>query len=152
LIRTVLRNDQWERIAPELPGKAGDPGVTARDNRLFVEAVLWIARTGAPWRDFRENLATGTPSTRAFGAGHERAYGSAFSKCYRTIPISNTSSSTRRTSGSTSMEPAQKGDSQSGDRQIARRSDHQNCGARRCARQPGSLRAVARSTSRHHKL
>jgi hypothetical protein len=36
LIRTVLRNDQWERIAPELPGKAGDHGITARDNRLLV--------------------------------------------------------------------------------------------------------------------
>jgi transposase len=51
LIRTVLNNDQWERTAPELPGKVGDPGATAHDNRLFVEAVLWIARTGSPWRD-----------------------------------------------------------------------------------------------------
>jgi transposase len=56
LIRTVLRDDQWERIAPELPGKAGDPGATARDNRMFVEAVLWIARTGAPWRDLPEEF------------------------------------------------------------------------------------------------
>jgi len=51
LIRTVLSDQQWERIAPELPGKPGDPGARARDNRRFVEAVLWIARTGAPWRD-----------------------------------------------------------------------------------------------------
>ena len=51
MIRTILKDEQWERIAPELPGKASDPGTTARDNRLFVEAVLWIARTGAPWRD-----------------------------------------------------------------------------------------------------
>ena len=49
--RTLLRNDQWEHIADLLPGKAGDRGVTAKDNRLFIEAVLWIARTGAPWRD-----------------------------------------------------------------------------------------------------
>ncbi|MCB2264118.1 MAG: IS5 family transposase, partial [Candidatus Thiosymbion ectosymbiont of Robbea hypermnestra] len=49
--RMMLRNDQWDRIAPLLPGKAGDRGVTARDNRLFVEAVLWILRTGSPWRD-----------------------------------------------------------------------------------------------------
>ena len=46
-----LRNDQFERIAALLPGKVSDPGRTAADNRLFVEAVLWIARTGSPWRD-----------------------------------------------------------------------------------------------------
>ncbi len=47
----ILRDDQWERIASLLSGKAGDHGVTARDNRLFLEAVLWILRTGSPWRD-----------------------------------------------------------------------------------------------------
>jgi transposase len=41
----------WEKIASLLPGKASDPGATARDNRLFLEAVLWRVRTGAPWRD-----------------------------------------------------------------------------------------------------
>src|SRR3970282_1245583 len=50
-MRKMLRNDQWERIEHLLPGKASDPGTTAKDNRLFLEAVLWIARTGAPWRD-----------------------------------------------------------------------------------------------------
>jgi transposase len=49
--RIILRDDQWERLAPLLPGKRSDCGVTAKDNRLFLEAVLWIARTGAPWRD-----------------------------------------------------------------------------------------------------
>lgn len=49
-----LRDDQWERIEHLLPGKSSDRGVTARDNRLFVEAVLWIARTGSPWRDLPE--------------------------------------------------------------------------------------------------
>lgn len=49
--RKILRDDQWERIEGLLPGKKTDKGVTAKDNRLFVEAVLWIARTGAPWRD-----------------------------------------------------------------------------------------------------
>ena len=47
----MLSDEQYERIAPLLPGKATDPGRTAADNRLFVEAVLWMARTGSPWRD-----------------------------------------------------------------------------------------------------
>jgi transposase len=49
--RTVLRDDQWDRIKEHLPGKASDRGVTAKDNRRFVEAVLWINCTGSPWRD-----------------------------------------------------------------------------------------------------
>ena len=49
--RTILRDDQWERIAFLLQGKPGDSGRTGNDNRLFVEAVLWVGRTGSPWRD-----------------------------------------------------------------------------------------------------
>merc|ERR1711964_726260 len=49
--RKLLRNDQWEGIKDLLPGKKGDPGKTGGDERLFIEAVLWIARTGSPWRD-----------------------------------------------------------------------------------------------------
>jgi putative transposase len=50
-VRLILRDDQWERMAPHLPGKVGDPGRSAADNRLFVEAALWLVRTGSPWRD-----------------------------------------------------------------------------------------------------
>ena len=49
--RKMLRDDQWERIEQLLPGKASDPGRTAKDNRRFVESALWIMRTGSPWRD-----------------------------------------------------------------------------------------------------
>jgi transposase len=51
LIRTVLSEKQWGRIAPLIPGKEGDPGRSGDNNRMFVEGVLWIVRTGAPWRD-----------------------------------------------------------------------------------------------------
>ena len=54
--RKMLRDEQWERIEQLLPGKAGDRGVTAKDNRRFVEAVLWIMRTGSPWRDLPAEL------------------------------------------------------------------------------------------------
>ena len=56
MARSILRDDQWERIKDLLPGKATDCGVTAKDNRLFVEAVLWMGRTGAPWRDLPAEL------------------------------------------------------------------------------------------------
>jgi len=49
--RFILRDDQWARLEPLCPGKKSDRGVTAKDNRLFLEAVLWVARTGCPWRD-----------------------------------------------------------------------------------------------------
>jgi transposase len=52
----MLSDAQWERIAPELSGKPGDPGCRGRDNRRFIEAVLWIARTGSPWRDLPETF------------------------------------------------------------------------------------------------
>ncbi len=48
--RVGLRDDQWERIKNLLPGREGSVGVTAADNRRFVEAVLYRYRTGMPWR------------------------------------------------------------------------------------------------------
>ena len=53
--RHEIKDDQWERIEHLLPGKAGDRGVTA-DNRLFINAVFWIGKTGAPWRDLPERF------------------------------------------------------------------------------------------------
>ena len=38
----------WAKMEPLCLGKPGDPGRSGKDNRLFVEAVLWIARTGSP--------------------------------------------------------------------------------------------------------
>ncbi|WP_456648181.1 MULTISPECIES: IS5 family transposase [unclassified Bradyrhizobium] len=49
--RFVLTDAQWAKMEPHCLGKPGDPGRSGKDNRLFVEAVLWIARTGSPWRD-----------------------------------------------------------------------------------------------------
>ena len=49
--RFVVSDAVWAKVVSLLPGKATDPGATGKDNRLFLEAVLWRVRTGAPWRD-----------------------------------------------------------------------------------------------------
>jgi hypothetical protein len=54
--RYALRDDQWERIKNVLPGREDTVGVTAKDNRLFVEAVLYRYRAGVPWRDLLERF------------------------------------------------------------------------------------------------
>jgi transposase len=52
--RYELSDRQWQRIEPLLPGKAGDPGRSGADNRLFVNGVLWVLRSGAHWHDLPE--------------------------------------------------------------------------------------------------
>ena len=49
--RFVLTDAQWAKMEPHCLGKPTDPGRSGSDNRLFIEAVLWIVRTGSPWRD-----------------------------------------------------------------------------------------------------
>ena len=64
--RYALRDDQWQRIKDLLPGKPGDVGVTAHDNRRFVEAVLYRYRTGIPWRDLPERFGDWKNTHRRF--------------------------------------------------------------------------------------
>ncbi|WPO38968.1 IS5 family transposase [Tardiphaga sp. 42S5] len=52
--RYELNEAQWVKISPLLPGKAGDAGRTATDNRLFVNGCLWVLRSGAHWCDLPE--------------------------------------------------------------------------------------------------
>ena len=49
--RFELTDYQWQSLAHLLPGKAGDVGRTAMDNRLFINAILWVAHSQMPWRD-----------------------------------------------------------------------------------------------------
>jgi transposase len=64
--RHSITDEHWVLIKDLLPGQAGDPGVTAKDNRLFIDAVLWIAKTGAPWRDLPERFGNWNSAWRRF--------------------------------------------------------------------------------------
>ena len=54
--RYALRDDQRDRIKDMLPGREDTVGVTAKDNRLFVEAIVYRYRAGIPWRDLPERF------------------------------------------------------------------------------------------------
>ena len=49
--RFVISDRSWQLLEPLLPGSSRSRGVTAKDNRLFLEAVLWKVRVGGAWRD-----------------------------------------------------------------------------------------------------
>ncbi len=49
--RHDISDEAWALLSPHLPGQAGQWGGVAKNNRLFINAVFWILRTGAPWRD-----------------------------------------------------------------------------------------------------
>ena len=63
--RDVPTDAQWAQIEPHCLGKPSDPGRSGR-NRLFLEAVLWIARTGSPWRDLPERFGNWSTAFRRF--------------------------------------------------------------------------------------
>lgn len=66
LDRLVLSDDAWERMAPLIIGRPDQKGSTGRDNRMFVEGVLWIVRTGSPGRDLPEAFGEWNSVSRRF--------------------------------------------------------------------------------------
>jgi transposase len=64
--RHAISDADWERIEHLLPGQRGQHGGVAQDNRRFIDAVLWIARTGAAWEDLPERLGNGNSQWRRF--------------------------------------------------------------------------------------
>lgn len=76
--RFVVTGPVWSRHEPHLPGKASDAGATAKDNRLFLEAVFWFgpAHHGAT---FRLHSASGTASSGVSADGPTRACSRVFS-------------------------------------------------------------------------
>jgi transposase len=72
--RYALRDDQWDRIRDLRPGRTGHVGVTAQDNRLFVEAVLYRYRARIPWRDLPSDKETEAPETGFCFTGRLRRF------------------------------------------------------------------------------
>ena len=62
----------WELLEPHLPGRKGTWGGNARDNRLFINAVFWILRTGAPWRDLPPDYGDWKNTHRRFCRWRDR--------------------------------------------------------------------------------
>lgn len=70
--RYAISDHDFERIAPLLPGQPGKPGRNAANNRLFIDAVLWIARTGAPWQDLPERFGKANSVHKRFARWGKR--------------------------------------------------------------------------------
>ena len=66
LHRHDITDRAWSIIEPHLPGKKGDWGGVAEDNRRFINAVIWILRTGAPWRDLPSEYGGWSNTHRRF--------------------------------------------------------------------------------------
>jgi len=64
--RLILDDRAWARMAPYIIGDERTRGSSGRDNRMFVEAVLWIVRTGSPWRDLPEVFGSWNSAFRRF--------------------------------------------------------------------------------------
>ena len=70
--RYEITDADWDRIKHLLPGQPGQHGGVAEDNRRFINAVLWIARTGAAWEDLPERLGKGNSQWRRFDRWAEK--------------------------------------------------------------------------------
>ena len=66
LDRLMLSDGQWERISAHIIGDGRTRGSSGRDNRMFLEAVLWIVRTGSPWRDLPDVFGPWNSAFRRF--------------------------------------------------------------------------------------
>ncbi len=64
--RHDITDEVWAKLEPHLPGRKGCWGREAKDNRLFINAVFWILRTGAPWRDLPSEYGNWNNVNRRF--------------------------------------------------------------------------------------
>jgi transposase len=80
--RFVISDRSWAIIEPLVPGSVRDSGVTARDTRLFLEAVLWRVRVGGPWRDLPPGFGAWNSVFRRF---RRWAQGGVFQRIFEAV-------------------------------------------------------------------
>ena len=89
--RHAISDADWDRVKDLRPGQPGPHGGLADDNRRFLDAVLWIARTGAPWRDLPERLGDWNSPWRRFdrwsAAGRWEALAAVVRDPDRDVPV-----------------------------------------------------------------
>src|SRR5580693_6016324 len=147
--RFVLTDAQWAKMEPHCLGKPTDPGRSGSDNRRFVEAVLWIVRTGSPWRDlppFFGNWNT------VFKRYRDWVKADVFTRLFEAC--SETPDMEYAMVDATIVKVHRHGQGAKGGLKarpsaVPKRHDHQNPGADRRARQPRALRSVARPSLRY---
>ena len=132
-----------------LCGQTYGPGSNGSDNRLFVEAVLWIARTASLWRYLPLFFGNWNSVFKRYRDWVKSAFSSDCTRPAQTSRIWNTTSSMPPSSKSIATVRAQKGDAEPGDRPLEARHDDQNTRADRRARQSGGLLPAAWSPFRY---
>jgi transposase len=148
--RYALRDDQWDRIKDLLPGRAGHVGVTAKDNRLFVEAVLYRYRAGIPWRDLPERFGAWKKVHTRFGRW---ARGGVWKRVFEHLAGDADNEyamidSTIVRAHQHSAGAPKKRRGRRGDRAQPGRAEHQDPRHRRRAREPDRVRALAGTGAR----
>ena len=78
--RHDISDDIWKKLEPYLPGRQGSWGGIAQNNRLFINAIFWIMRTGAPWRDLPPDFGGGVIHIAVLSDGATTAYGKDYLK------------------------------------------------------------------------
>ena len=136
--RYELNETQWTKISLLLPGKAGDPGRSVTDNRLFVNGCLWILRSGAHWCDLPERYGKWKTVHRRFSRWcHAGVWERVFAAL--TTDRDNQYLMIDSTIVRAHQRRAEKGGQRSGAGAFPRRTDHQDPHAGRCARPSAPL-------------
>jgi transposase len=144
-----LSDDQWERLAPLLPPSIKTGGRNAKPHRPVVEAMIWILRTGAPWRDLPSDYGPWQSVYTRFSRWSQKGVLAALMEALArerdgegylidaTIVRAHQDASGARKEGA------------SRNRALTRRSVHEDPCRGRCVGQSGATRAFARTNARN---